>query len=210
MSRPPLPTRTLPIFSSLTGYKPAWLRGDVIAGLTVWAVLVPEALAYATIAGVSPVIGLYAAPGALLLYAAFGSSRHLVTGPMAATAALSAAAVADVATGGTAEFLAATIALALVVGLIALLGGILRLGFLASFISEPVLKGFIIGLALTIIVGQLPKLFGIEKTEGDFFEQLFGFLRELGSTDLPTLVVGASRSPSSWASRRSRRSSRAR
>jgi sulfate permease, SulP family len=178
------------LFSSLAGYKPDWLRGDVIAGLTVWAVLVPEALAYATIAGVSPVIGLYAAPGALLLYAALGSSRHLVTGPMAATAALSAAAVADVATGGSDEFLATTIALALVVGFLALVAGLLRLGFLASFISEPVLKGFIIGLALTIIVGQLPKLFGIEKTEGDFFEQLFGFLGNLGGTDLTTLVLG--------------------
>lgn len=87
------------LFPSLQGYQRGWLRGDLIAGLTVWAVLVPEALAYATIAGVSPVVGLYAAPGALLLYAAFGSSRHLVTGPMSATAALSAATVADVVTG---------------------------------------------------------------------------------------------------------------
>ena len=81
------------------------VRNDVIAGLTVWAVLVPEALAYATIAGVSPVVGLYAAPGALVLYAAFGSSRHLVDGPMAATAALSAAAVGDLAVQGSDEFL---------------------------------------------------------------------------------------------------------
>ena len=85
------------LFPSLWGYKGDWLRGDLIAGLTVWAVLIPEALAYASIAGVSPVVGLYAAPGALLLYAALGSSRHLVTGPMSATAALSAATVADVA-----------------------------------------------------------------------------------------------------------------
>jgi sulfate permease, SulP family len=87
-----------PVFRSLRGYQRSWLRGDVVAGLTVWAVLVPEALAYASIAGVSPVVGLYAAPAALLLYAAFGSSRHLVTGPMSATAALSAAAVAQLAT----------------------------------------------------------------------------------------------------------------
>src|SRR4249919_638991 len=86
---------TLPVYAWLPGYDRSWLRGDVIAGLTVWAVLVPEALAYATIAGVSPVVGLYAAPGALLLYAAFGSSRHLVVGPMASTAALSAAVVGD-------------------------------------------------------------------------------------------------------------------
>ena len=135
----------LPLFTSLRGYDTGWLRGDVVAGLTVWAVLVPEALAYASIAGVSPVVGLYAAPGALLLYAAFGSSRHLVVGPMSATAALSAAAVADVATPGSAGFVAHTTALAVATGLIALVAGLLRLGFLASFISEPVLKGFIIG-----------------------------------------------------------------
>jgi high affinity sulfate transporter 1 len=180
----------LPIFRSLSGYQASWLRGDLVAGLTVWAVLVPEALAYATIAGVSPVVGLYAAPGALLLYAAFGSSRHLVTGPMAATAALSAAIVADFATAGSDEFTAFTVALALAVAVAAIVAGVLRLGFLANFISEPVLKGFIIGLALTIIVGQLPKLFGVDKTEGDFFEQLFGFLAEIGGLHVPTLVVG--------------------
>src|SRR3954467_5092639 len=133
------------VFSSLRGYRRGWLRGDAIAGLTVWAVLVPEALAYATIAGVSPVVGLYAAPGALILYAAFGSSRHLGTGPMAATAALSAAAVGDLAAGGSSEFVELTVTLALVVGIMALIAGLLRLGFLASFISEPVLKGFIVG-----------------------------------------------------------------
>jgi SulP family sulfate permease len=181
----------LPVFSWLHGYERRWLRGDVIAGLTVWAVLVPEALAYATIAGVSPVVGLYAAPGALIFYAAFGSSRHLVTGPMAATAALSAAAVGDLASSGSDAFVQLTITLALVVGLLALAAGLLRLGFLASFISEPVLKGFIIGLALTIIVGQLPKLFGVEKTEGDFFEQLWGLVGKLGGTSGITLLVGA-------------------
>ena len=182
---------TAPVFRSLAGYQPAWLRTDLLAGLTVWAVLVPEALAYATIAGVSPVIGLYAAPGALLLYAAFGSSRQLIVGPMAATAALSAAIVADLATSGSDQFTALTIALAITVGLIALVAGLLRLGFLASFISEPVLKGFIIGLALTIIVGQLPKLFGIDGTDGDFFEKLWGFVTHLDQTNPPTLAVGA-------------------
>ena len=179
------------LFGSLTeGFERAGLRRDIIAGLTVWAVLVPEALAYASIAGVSPVVGLYAAPAALIFYAAFGSSRHLVTGPMAATAALSAAAVGDLAAGGSDAFVALTVTLALVVGVLALVAGLLRLGFLASFISEPVLKGFIIGLALTIIVGQLPKLFGIEKGSGDFFEQLRALLGELGATSGLTLLVG--------------------
>src|ERR1700729_1280252 len=131
------------LFSSLRGYQRAWVRGDLIAGLTVWAVLVPEALAYATIAGVSPVVGLYAAPGALLLYAAFGSSRHLITGPMSATAALSAATVSSYATAGSSAFVTLTAALAISAGLAALIAGLLRLGFLASFISEPVMKGFI-------------------------------------------------------------------
>jgi sulfate permease, SulP family len=180
----------LPLFTSLRGYDAGWLRGDVIAGLTVWAVLVPEALAYASIAGVSPVVGLYAAPGALLLYATFGSSRHLVVGPMSATAALSAAAVADVVTPGTAGFAAHTAALAITTGILALAAGLLRLGFLASFISEPVLKGFIIGLALTIVVGQLPDLFGVDKGGGDFFEKLWDLLGRLGQTSWTTLAVG--------------------
>jgi sulfate permease, SulP family len=156
----------------------------------VWAVLVPESLAYATIAGVSPVVGLYAAPAALILYAAFGSSKHLITGPMAATAALSAAAVAQLTARGSGNFLALTVALAITTGIVAVAAGLLRLGFLASFISEPVLKGFIIGLALTIIAGQLPKLFGIEGADGNFFEKLWGFVIGLGDTNGWTLLVG--------------------
>ena len=178
------------LFRSLGGYDRSWLRGDLVAGLTVWAVLVPEALAYASIAGVSPVVGLYAAPAALVLYAAFGSSRHLVVGPMSATAALSAAAVADLTTGGPDDVLAFTGVLAVMTGVLALLAGLLRLGFLANFISEPVLKGFIIGLALTIIIGQVPKLLGIEREDGDFFEQLWGVITHLGDTQARTLVVG--------------------
>src|ERR1700745_2679093 len=112
-----LPLR-LPVFTSLRGYQAGWLRGDVIAGLTVWAVLVPEALAYASIAGAPPVVGLYAAPGALLMYAVFGSSRHLVPGPMSATAALSAAAVAQFATAGSSMFVTLTAALAITAGII--------------------------------------------------------------------------------------------
>ena len=129
-----------PLFGSLRGYRRSWLRGDVVAGLTVWAVLVPEALAYAS---------------------------------MSATAALSAAAVAELATQGSGRFVQLTVALAIITGLAAVVAGLLRLGFLASFISEPVLKGFIIGLALTIVAGQLPKLFGIEGGGWDFFEQLW-------------------------------------
>ena len=95
--------RRAAVFVSVRGYERSWLRGDLIAGVTVWAILVPQALAYASIAQVSPVVGLYAAPGALLLYAALGSSRVLVVGPMAASAALSAATVADLVPAGGAS-----------------------------------------------------------------------------------------------------------
>jgi SulP family sulfate permease len=178
------------LFGSLRGYKTGWLSGDVVAGLTVWAVLVPEALAYATIAGVSPVVGLYAAPAALIFYAAFGSSRHLVVGPMSATAALSAATVGEFATQGSTQFVAMTAALAITTGLAALVAGLARLGFLANFISEPVLKGFIVGLALTIIMGQLPALFGVEKGSGNFFAKLWDLVTKLGDTSATTLLVG--------------------
>ena len=179
------------LFTSLRGYERSWARGDAVAGLTLWAILVPQALAYATIANVSPVVGLYAAPGALLLYAALGSSRVVVMGPMAAAAALSAATVADLAPAGDHRFAALTTGLALVAGAAALIAGLLRLGFLADFISPPVLKGLIIGLALTIIVGQLPKLFGISGGTGHFFEQAWHLVTHLGETQGATLLVGA-------------------
>ncbi|WP_236246017.1 SulP family inorganic anion transporter [Streptomyces sp. CC210A] len=178
-------------FSSLRGYRRSWLGPDALAGATVWAVLVPEALAYATIAGVPPVVGLYAAPAALILYAAFGSSRYLVVGPMAATAALSAAVVGEAAAGSSADYTTMTAALAVMVGVAALLAGLLRLGFLAGFISEPVLKGFIVGLALTIIAGQLPKLFGVEGGSGDFFEKTRALIGDLGETSGLTVLIGA-------------------
>ena len=181
---------TLPVFRTVLPYRGSWLRGDLIAGVTVWAVLVPEALAYASIAGVPPVYGLYAAPGALILYAALGSSRQLIVGPMSATAALSAATVASFATAGTDRFFQLTVVLAIMTGVVALVAGLLRLGFLANYISEPVMKGFIVGLALTIIVGQLPKLFGVEKGSGDFFEKLWDLITKLPDTSGLTLLVG--------------------
>ncbi|EKT84688.1 SulP family inorganic anion transporter [Rhodococcus opacus] len=183
-------TGTWPVFGSLQEYRKGWVRPDVIAGLTVWAVLVPEALAYATIAGVPPVVGLYAAIPALILYAAAGSSRHLVVGPMSATAALSAAIVAPLAGADGGKYAALTAVLAIATGIAGLLAGLLRLGFIASFISEPVLKGFIVGLALTIIIGQVPALFGVEKEHGNFFEQAWGVVTHLGDIDFGTLAVG--------------------
>lgn len=181
----------VPVFTSLRGYRGRWLRADVLAGLTVWAILVPEALAYASIAGVPPVTGLYAAIPALLLYAAWGSSRHLVVGPMSATAALSAAIVAPSAGSDPGRYIALSAGLAIAAGALGVLAGIVRLGFVSAFISEPVLKGFIVGLAATILVGQLPKLFGVDKSEGNFFEKLWAILRSLGEIHWLTFAIGA-------------------
>lgn len=171
-------------------YRPAWLRSDLVAGLTVWAVLVPEALAYATVAGVPPVVGLYAAVPALALYGLFGTSRPLIVAPMSATAVLSATTVAGLAAGGTDRYVTLTAALAVVTGLVGVLAGLLRLGFVASLISRPVLKGFIIGLALTIIAGQVPGLLGVEGTDGDFFGQVWALARRLTGLSLSTAAVG--------------------
>ncbi len=175
---------------SLRGYQPAWLRFDVLAGLSVWAVLVPESLAYATIAGVPPVVGLYAAIPALVLYAIFGTSRVVIVSTMSATAALSASIVAVYALPGTDDYIAITAVLAIVTGLLGIAAGLARMGFLANFISVPVLKGFVVGLALTIIAGQLPKLFGVPKEAGNFFEQIRGLIEHLPETNSATLVVG--------------------
>ncbi|UGT57320.1 SulP family inorganic anion transporter [Nocardia asteroides] len=180
----------VPIFESLRGYQRGWIRPDVLAGLTVWAVLVPEGLAYASIAGVPPVVGLYAAVPSLVLYALAGSSRHLIVAPMSATAALSAAIVAPLAGADSGRYLALSTALAIATGLVGLLAGLIRLGFIAAFISEPVLKGFIVGLALTIVIGQVPKLLGVDKHPGNFFEQAWGVLGELGETQWRTLLIG--------------------
>lgn len=174
---------------SFVGYRRASVRPDLIAGLAVWAVLVPESLAYATIAGVPPVVGLYAAVPALALYAIAGTSRQLVVSPMSATAALSAGIVASIA-GADGDPVALTTGLALATGIVAIVAGVLRLGFLAAFISEPVLKGFIIGLALTIMIGQVPDLIGVEGGHGSFFEKTWALLGQLGDVDPLTITVG--------------------
>jgi SulP family sulfate permease len=178
-------------FGSLRGYRRSWLWPDLVAGLTVWAILVPESLAYAVLAGVPPVVGLWAAPVALVLYAALGSSRHLVVGPMSATSVLSGVVVAGFAGGNAGGAAALTAGLALVTGLITVGAGLLRLGFLAGFVSQPVLKGFIIGLALTIVAGQVPKLLGLERVDGVFVEKVWGLSTELEHTKGWAVAVGA-------------------
>lgn len=175
----------------LTGYRRGWLLPDVVAGLVIWSVVVPQAVAYAQIAGLPPQAGLMAAPGALLAYALLGTSRTLVVGATTATAAVSASTVGPLAGGDAARFAALSAAFALVTGVAFLLAGALHLGALADFIAQPVMTGFLFGLGLTIMVGQLPAFFGVPAGDGDFFERAWDLLRDLGETSGPTLAVGA-------------------
>ncbi len=183
-------SRYLPITRRLWTYRRSWLRADLFAGLTLWAVLVPEAMAYAGIAGVEPVIGLYTIPLPLLAYAIFGTSRIMVVGPDSAVALLSAATVGSLAASGTADYLALTSALAILTGVLFLLFGLLRLGWVADFISRPVMQGFIAGVILVTVIGQVPTLIGLSRTRGDFFQQLWNILRALGDTNGATIAVG--------------------
>lgn len=181
------------LFPTLHGYQRSWLRTDVVAGLTLWAVSVPQALAYASIAGAPLVVGLYAVPAGILAYAVVGSSGQLNMGPMSSMAAMSAAAVAQFATPGSNQFTTLTLALAVTTGVLGLVAAVLRLGFLTSFISEPIMMAYMAGLALNIMVGQLPKLFGVDAVggmEANFFQQLAGVLGQLGAAHVLTLVIG--------------------
>ncbi|RCV64987.1 sulfate permease, SulP family [Methanophagales archaeon] len=182
--------RYLPILRWLPKYKPSWLRYDLISGLTIWAVLVPQAMAYAGIAGVPPIMGLYTIPIPLFLYAVFGTSRTLVVGPDSATALISASAVGAVAAVGAAEYLALTSAMAIAVGIFFIVFGILRMGWIANFISIPVMSGFLEGVVMVTIIGQVPKLFGIEGGGLNFFEKLWAIVPGLPETNMTTLALG--------------------
>ena len=188
--RPSLLVRYLPILDWLPKYQRTWLRTDLIAGLTVVALLIPEGMAYAQIAGMPPQTAFYAAPIGLLAFAIFGTSRQLVVAVSAVIATMSFATVSLIAAPETPEFTLLTAALAILAGVISILAGFLKLGRIAQFFSESVLTGFITGLALVIMVKQVPKLLGIEGGQGNFWERLYEIIIHLPETSLPTLITG--------------------
>jgi SulP family sulfate permease len=175
----------------LHGYHRSWLVPDILAGLIVWSVVVPQAVAYAQIAGLPPSAGLAAAPGALLAYALLGTSRSLVVSATTATSALSAAAVGPLADGDAAKFAALSAALAIVAAAVLILAGLIRAGKVMDFVPVTVMTGFLFGLGLVVALGQLPKIFGVEAGSGDFFEQLRDLVENLDGTHGWTLAVGA-------------------
>ena len=190
-------TRWAPILTWLPSYDRSWLRFDMLAGLTLWGLAVPEAMAYAGIAGLPPQAGLYTLVAALLIYALLGTSRHLVVQATSATAALLASAVAAalVATAAATTsdpetYQTYAAAFVLVTGLVFLAAGLARLGFITQFLSKPVMAGFVTGLAIFVAVGQLNKLFGVPKPEGNTVEKLIGIIKELPQANWTTFLVG--------------------
>ena len=190
-ARPPsIAQRLLPVLGWLPGYRRAWLLPDLLAGLAVWAVMVPEGMAYAGIVGVPPIMGVYTIVPPLIAYALLGTSRLLVVGPDTATGLISALTVGAIAVRGTAEFNTLTSSLAILIGVIFLLFGALRMGWVAAFIPTPVMRGFIEGLVCVTIIGQVPHLLGIEGASGNFFAKLWFVLRHLPDTALAPALTG--------------------
>ncbi|MFE7172947.1 SulP family inorganic anion transporter [Streptomyces sp. NPDC057616] len=191
MSRASWWRRTAPGLAVLAGYRRSWLRGDLLAGLTVAAYLVPQVMAYAGVAGLPPVAGLWAILPALALYAVLGSSPLLSVGPESTTALMTAAVVGPLVGDDPGRYAALAAALAVTVGLLCLAARLLRLGFVADLLSRPVLIGYLAGVALIMIVDQLPKLTGVPTTGSEFFPQLWSFLRNLGEAHAATVLLAA-------------------
>ena len=181
--------RWVPGLATLKSYKASFLPHDLAAGATLGAVMVPVGLAYGELAGL-PLAGLYGSMLPLLAYALFGSSRLLVVGPDTAMAAIVAVAVAPLAMGDPGRLALLAAGLGVMTGVLCLAAGLLRLGFVANFLSKPVIVGFMHGLAIVVMVAQLPKVLGIKAAGETALEQLANALPHLGDTNAVTLAIG--------------------
>ncbi|VCX93765.1 putative sulfate transporter [Pseudomonas aeruginosa] len=181
----------VPGLDSLLHYRRAWFRPDVQAGLSVAAIQIPTAIAYAQIAGFPPQVGLYACILPMLIYALIGSSRQLMVGPDAATAAMVAAAITPLAAGDPQRLVDLSMIVAIMVGLFSIVAGLARAGFIASFLSRPILVGYLNGIGLSLLVGQLGKLFGYEAATSGFVAGILALLENLLHIHWPTLILGS-------------------
>ena len=182
--------RYLPILEWGRGYGGATLTNDLVAAAIVTIMLIPQSLAYAMLAGLPPEIGLYASIVPILAYALFGTSRALAVGPVAVISLMTLTAASAVAPPGSANFIAATLILALLSGLILIVMGVLRLGFLANLLSHPVVSGFITASGIIIATSQLKSVMGI-KASGEAMPELLATLAEnAGGTNPYTLAIG--------------------
>ena len=182
-------TALLPGLTQFRQYQRSWLRGDILAGVTVAAYLVPQVMAYAEVAGLPPVTGLWAIIGPLAVYALLGSSRQLSIGPESTTALMTAVVLMPIAAGHPARYAALAASLALMVGGLCLLGRLARLGFLADLLSKPVLVGYMAGVAVIMISGQLGKITGVPVTGDEFVPQLMSFVSGIDQRHWPTVLL---------------------
>ncbi len=182
--------RFLPGLAALARYDRSWFSSDLIAGLSVAAVAVPIAIAYSQLAAVPPAHGLYASILPLVAYAIFGTSRQLILAPDAATCAVIATIVAPLAAGNPDQIIPLTMAVTVITGIFCIVAGIARLGFLTNFLARPILTGYLNGIALSIISGQLGRLFGFSLSPAGFFRLLWQFVEKLGQTHTLTLAIG--------------------
>lgn len=182
---------SLPIADWLYSYRKSWFRPDLIAGLTAAAVVIPKAMAYATIAGLPVQVGLYTVLVPMAIYALMGTSRPLSVSTTTTLAILTAAELSEAVSGGEpSSLLRASAMLTLMVGVMLVLASVLRLGFIANFISEPVLVGFKAGIGLVIVLDQFPKILGIHFPRGSFFHNVLAIIHDSPKTSLTTLAVG--------------------
>lgn len=185
--------RYLPILRWLPAYDRGWLSADLLAGLSVWALLVPQSLAYSALAGVPVQYGLYTAFAALLVYVVFGTSRQMTVGPSSTVAAVTAAIITPLVGAnalGSDQAAAYAAALALAVGAVYVVLGVLRMGWVSNFLSKSVLGGFILGFAIGIIINQSSAVIGVTGAEGSYAEQLVQIIRALPTISWPTFAVG--------------------
>ncbi|MGP1255467.1 MAG: SulP family inorganic anion transporter [Kiloniellales bacterium] len=182
--------RWLPILQWGRSYGRDAALNDLVAAVIVTIMLIPQSLAYALLAGLPPEVGLYASILPLVAYAIFGTSRALAVGPVAVVSLMTAAAVGQVAAQGTADYLTAAIVLALLSGLFLIAMGLFRLGFLANFLSHPVISGFITASGLIIATSQMKHILGISGDGHTLVDLLSGLIRGIGETNLPTLLIG--------------------
>lgn len=181
----------LPGLPQFRGYQRDWLRGDLVAGVTVAAYLVPQVMAYATVAGLPPVVGLWAALVPLAVYAVLGSSRQLSVGPESTTALMTATALASLAAGDPGRYAILAAAAALLVGVICFVAGLVRLGLLADLLSRPVLIGYMAGVAVIMIASQLGKVSGVSVDGDEFLDQMRSFVSGIGSVHWPTIALAS-------------------
>jgi sulfate permease, SulP family len=161
--RPAALARFVPALSWVPAYKPAWLTRDAVAGFTIWGLLIPEMIAYASLAGLPPQAGLYTLLASLVLYGVFGTSRQLVVAGTSASAVLVYSAVTALHPKDMPTYTALAAGFIVLTGLLFLACGLFRLGFITQFLSRPVMEGFIFGLAIFVTVSQLPKIFAVKK-----------------------------------------------